>query len=189
MAQLGEILPEDGGDAENVIAAFAKAGVDDEQLAADLQREGAESFVESWKDLLDRIGSKSATLKAARLRPHDNSATVAHSCSTPQRTGLERAGGALREDPEVYTSGSSSPRIPSAANISPCRPSGLYFDYSKNRITSETMRLLVELAEQSGLREHIDAMFRGDKINVTEKRAVLHVALRTMHDSRSWWTA
>ena len=55
---------------------------------------------------------------------------------------------------------------------------GLYFDYSKNRITADTLRLLVELAEQSGLREHIDAMFAGDKINVTEKRAVLHVALR-----------
>jgi len=55
---------------------------------------------------------------------------------------------------------------------------GLYFDYSKNRITSETMRLLIELAEQSGLRQHIDAMFGGDKINVTEQRAVLHVALR-----------
>ncbi|MDQ2841620.1 MAG: glucose-6-phosphate isomerase [Acidobacteriota bacterium] len=55
---------------------------------------------------------------------------------------------------------------------------GFYFDYSKNRITSETMRLLIELAEQSGLRQHIDAMFAGDKINVTEQRAVLHVALR-----------
>ncbi|HWB85784.1 MAG TPA: glucose-6-phosphate isomerase [Bryobacteraceae bacterium] len=55
---------------------------------------------------------------------------------------------------------------------------GLYFDYSKNRIVGETMRLLLDLAEQSGLREHIDAMFRGDKINVTENRAVLHVALR-----------
>jgi glucose-6-phosphate isomerase len=55
---------------------------------------------------------------------------------------------------------------------------GLYFDYSKNRITSETTRLLLELAEQSGLRQHIDAMFAGDKINVTEQRAVLHVALR-----------
>jgi transaldolase len=62
---LGEVLPEDSGDAESVIAAFAKAGIDDEQLAADLQREGAESFVESWKDLLNRIGSKSAALKAA----------------------------------------------------------------------------------------------------------------------------
>ena len=55
---------------------------------------------------------------------------------------------------------------------------GLYFDYSKNRITSETMQLLVELAEQSGLRHHIDGMFAGDKINVTEGRAVLHIALR-----------
>jgi len=55
---------------------------------------------------------------------------------------------------------------------------GLYLDYSKNLITNETMRLLLELAETSGLRERIDAMFGGDKINITEKRAVLHVALR-----------
>jgi len=55
---------------------------------------------------------------------------------------------------------------------------GLYLDYSKNRVTDETLRLLVKLAEDSGLRERIDAMFRGEKINVTEKRAVLHVALR-----------
>ncbi len=55
---------------------------------------------------------------------------------------------------------------------------GIYFDYSKHRVTSETLTLLLQLAEQSGLRARIDAMFRGDKINVTEKRAVLHVALR-----------
>jgi len=55
---------------------------------------------------------------------------------------------------------------------------GVFLDYSKNRIDDETIRLLVELAEQSGLRARIDAMFRGDKINVTEGRAVLHVALR-----------
>jgi glucose-6-phosphate isomerase len=55
---------------------------------------------------------------------------------------------------------------------------GLYLDYSKNRITSDTVRLLVKLAEDSGLRERIEAMFRGDKINITENRAVLHVALR-----------
>src|SRR5208282_5325068 len=55
---------------------------------------------------------------------------------------------------------------------------GLYLDYSKNRITDETLRLLVQLAEESGLRARIDAMFRGEKLNLTEKRAVLHVALR-----------
>ena len=59
---------------------------------------------------------------------------------------------------------------------------GLYFDYSKNRITTETMRLLLNLAAESGLRKHIDAMFCGEKINATEKRAVLHVALRTEKD-------
>jgi glucose-6-phosphate isomerase len=55
---------------------------------------------------------------------------------------------------------------------------GLYLDYSKNRVTDETLRLLVKLAKDSGLRGRIDAMFRGDKINVTENRAVSHVALR-----------
>jgi glucose-6-phosphate isomerase len=55
---------------------------------------------------------------------------------------------------------------------------GIYLDYSKNRITDETLRLLVQLGVESGLRERIDAMFAGEKINVTEDRAVLHVALR-----------
>jgi glucose-6-phosphate isomerase len=55
---------------------------------------------------------------------------------------------------------------------------GLYLDYSKNRITGETLKLLFQLAEECGLRARIDAMFRGERINVTENRAVLHVALR-----------
>ncbi len=60
---------------------------------------------------------------------------------------------------------------------------GLVLDYSKNRITAETMALLVKLAEERGLAEQRTAMFRGDKINVTEKRAVLHTALRTSRDA------
>ena len=55
---------------------------------------------------------------------------------------------------------------------------GIYLDYSKNRITDETLKLLLQLARESGLQERIDAMFRGEKINITEDRAVLHVALR-----------
>src|SRR5215469_12068055 len=55
---------------------------------------------------------------------------------------------------------------------------GLYLDYSKNRVTDETMRLLAELAAESGVPERRDAMFRGEHINVSEDRAVLHVALR-----------
>lgn len=64
-----------------------------------------------------------------------------------------------------------------------CEAEGIYLDYSKNRITDETLRLLLNLAESSGLRERIDAMFRGDKINITEQRAVLHVALRAPRDA------
>jgi glucose-6-phosphate isomerase len=59
---------------------------------------------------------------------------------------------------------------------------GIYFDYSKNLITDETLSLLLQLAKNSGLRARIDAMFRGEKINVTEKRAVLHVTLRAPED-------
>src|SRR5208283_3256272 len=55
---------------------------------------------------------------------------------------------------------------------------GLYLDYSKNRVTDETIKLLLQLAGESGLRERIDAMFCGEKINITENRAVLHTALR-----------
>ncbi|MDZ4720753.1 MAG: glucose-6-phosphate isomerase [Roseiflexaceae bacterium] len=60
---------------------------------------------------------------------------------------------------------------------------GLYLDYSKHRITEETVGLLMQLAEASDLRGHIDAMFRGEKINITEKRAVLHTALRAPRDA------
>jgi glucose-6-phosphate isomerase len=60
---------------------------------------------------------------------------------------------------------------------------GVYLDYSKNRITDETLSLLVRLAEACGLRARIDAMFQGQKINVSEKRAVLHVALRAPRDA------
>ena len=68
---------------------------------------------------------------------------------------------------------------------------GVYLDFSKNRITDETVRLLIQLAQELGLRDRIEAMFRGDNINVTENRAVLHVALRSpraatiMHDGKN----
>jgi len=61
---------------------------------------------------------------------------------------------------------------------------GIYLDYSKNRLTAETIQLLISLAERAGLRERIDAMFAGEKINVTEDRAVLHVALRAPKGTR-----
>jgi glucose-6-phosphate isomerase len=60
---------------------------------------------------------------------------------------------------------------------------GLFLDYSKNRITEETLSLLLQLAEESALRPRIDAMFSGEKINITENRAVLHTALRAPKDA------
>jgi glucose-6-phosphate isomerase len=67
---------------------------------------------------------------------------------------------------------------PKRAERMTAEAAGLFLDYSKNRITDRTLTLLLQLAKESGLRERIDAMFRGEKINITENRAVLHVALR-----------
>ena len=63
----------------------------------------------------------------------------------------------------------------------------LFLDYSKNRITDETIKLLLQLAEESGLRQRIEAMFTGEKINITENRAVLHVALRAPKGESILW--
>jgi glucose-6-phosphate isomerase len=72
---------------------------------------------------------------------------------------------------------------PKRAERMTAEAAGLFLDYSKNRVTDRTLKLLVQLAEESGLRDRIDAMFRGDKINLTENRAVLHVALRAPKDA------
>lgn len=72
---------------------------------------------------------------------------------------------------------------PQRAERFTCEAAGLVLDYSKHRITTETMSLLVQLAEQSGLPQQIEAMFRGEKINRTEDRAVLHTALRAPADA------
>ena len=69
-------------------------------------------------------------------------------------------------------------RDPSRGERLTAEGAGLFLDYSKNRITDETLSLLLRLAEESGLQERTEAMFRGDRINVTEDRSVLHVALR-----------
>ena len=73
---------------------------------------------------------------------------------------------------------------PSRGEIMTCEAGDLYLDYSKQRVTGETLGLLVALAERAGLRERIDAMFAGQRINVTEDRSVLHVALRDPEGSQ-----
>src|SRR6185312_9591990 len=81
---------------------------------------------------------------------------------------LPRRAGTVRDE-----RAEESERMPQMA--APAETSGVYLDYSKNRVNEETLKLLIELAQQAGLRARIDAMFRGEKINVTENRAVLHV--------------
>ncbi|MGD0270815.1 MAG: glucose-6-phosphate isomerase, partial [Candidatus Sulfotelmatobacter sp.] len=73
---------------------------------------------------------------------------------------------------------------PSRGNRLVAEAAGLYLDYSKNRVTDETVRLLVQLAKERGVADRRDAMFRGEKINITEGRAVLHVALRAPRGTR-----
>ena len=89
--------------------------------------------------------------------------------------------GTVRAPPARWatsTCGTCSPRTRRRGEELVCRAGDLYLDYSKNRLNRETIRLLVALAERAGLRERTEAMFRGEHINVTEDRAVLHVALR-----------
>ena len=177
--ELSEIMSAGGGDCDAVLDQFAKAGIDVDALAAQLQDEGAKAFVASWNELMGVITSKCDAMRR-RIRGdihHDRHGTATVAAARPnarhgrpwQRTTSKVRDLHLRtlfaDDPE------RGERLTAEAV-------GLYLDYSKNRVTDETLKLLVQLAEESGLRERIDAMFRGEKINITEDRAVLHVALR-----------
>ena len=97
--------------------------------------------------------------------------------SVDQPPRVESAGRARRSDARRAPAAAVR-RRPGAGRAADGRRAGIYLDYSKNRITDETLALLVRLAAECGLRERIDAMFGGEKINVTENRAVLHIALR-----------
>ena len=97
-------------------------------------------------------------------------------CGASPGVGALKAHHASRSPPPICAS--FSPPTRRAASVSRCEAAGIYFDYSKNRITDETLELLLRLAEESDLRGHIDAMFAGQPINVSENRAVMHVALR-----------
>ena len=166
--EVGDLLPADGGDAEQVLAEFEEAGIDVDALAARLQEEGKEAFDKSWEELLKSIESQRGVASAG------------------ERAGADAARGgppgqALR--PTSRRSASTHLRDLFAAD--PERGerlvadgAGLHLDFSKNRITDETLMLLGELARERGVEERREAMFAGEHINVSEDRAVLHVALR-----------
>ena len=108
--------------------------------------------------------------------PITPSASVAHQSGTPSSAHFAKMRDVhLRDLFAEEPSGLSEMTVEAA---------DLVLDYSKNRLTPETIRLLVALAERAGLRERIEAMFSGEHINVTEDRAVLHIALRAPEGTR-----
>ena len=162
---VGEPLPADGGDADEVLAAHREAGMEPKELAAQLQEEGKEAFVASWKDLLAlRIERQKGRASGVKRAPRGG-----------------RPGGALeshhREVSELHLRDLFAPD-PRRGRRMTAQAAGLLLDYSKNRITAETVGLLAALATERGMPARREAMFAGERINVSEDRSVLHVALR-----------
>ncbi|MDQ8727575.1 glucose-6-phosphate isomerase [Bradyrhizobium sp. LHD-71] len=195
-ADHGEVraaLSPDGDDCESVLASFTKAGIAVDALAARLQEEGAGAFVKSWNELMARIASKGRV--ESRSGPTQIGKSLKEGKPTkalalrmrPAWSALEKHYCEIK-DVHLKQLFAENPERGERLSV---EAAGLYLDYSKNRITDETLSLLLRLAAESGLREHIDAMFRGDKINASESRAVLHVALRAprgtsiIHDGRN----
>ena len=134
-----------------------------------LQVDGAKAFVKSWQDLLQSIDGKRRRCDKETQADGggaDRLASVAGACRPP------------RERSRAPTSAQLFADDTGRAARFTAEGAGLILDYSKNRITDATMQLLVRLAEERGVAARRDAMFRGEKINTTEGRAVLHVALR-----------
>jgi len=175
--EIGPLLPPDGGDCEEVLSRFAKAGIDVDALAADLQAEGAKSFVKSWNDLLTVIDAKSAGLTKVRRAATKKAPTAARMQPLTERPAWKVLADHHQKVRDLHLR-ELFQNDPKRGERMTAEAVGIYLDYSKNRVTGETLALLVRLAEESGLRARIEAMFRGEKINATENRAVLHVALR-----------
>ena len=198
----GAPLAPDGGDGETVLASFAKAGVDIDALASRLQDEGAASFVKSWNDLMACIEFKEQRGLQGELT--QMAVTSGERKRVPEFAEVQpRKVPMLRSLPAWTSLQSHYEKVkglhlrqlfaedPKRGKRLAIEGAGVYLDYSKNRVTDETLSLLVQLAREAGLRERIEAMFRGDKINVSENRSVLHVALRAprgasiLHDGRN----
>ena len=167
-------LPRDGGDAEASLAAHARAGID-------LGRAGRPTAVRRRQGLRRLL---------ARLARRDRRQEQGHGL-TQRRTPMPTLTGspawqalaahhARVKDVQLRTLFADDP---GRAERLSAQGAGLFLDYSKNRVTDETMRLLLALAEERGVAKRRDAMFAGEKINATERRAVLHVALRAPPDA------
>ena len=176
----------DGGDAEAVLARFARGGRRPRRARRAAPARGRRGV----RQVVGATSSRCIAEKSAHARGRRAERMATGVRPLARAPGVEGARGALRDDPRRAPADALRRRPRARRAAARPRRAGLYLDYSKHRVTDETLRLLLALAEESGLRERIDAMFRGEKINVTENRAVLHVgAPRAARTRRSSSTA
>ena len=176
--EVGEPLPADGGDADALLSRFAAAGIDTGDARGQAPERWGQVLCERLErahgphqgaDRLGRLNVRAMIAPRGDTSAKFATAGAARPTKPSQSTIAKIEGRHLRE---LFAEDPTRGERLSAEAV------GLYLDYSKNRITDETLGLLFELAQQSGLERHRDAMFAGERINVSENRSVLHVALR-----------
>ena len=179
----GVRIEKDLDEAHRVLASLPELGIRIDDITHQLEKEGVAKFNAPFDKLLETVARRSATPQApAQSRP-DAPITKPKAGSAPQMLSLtERPAWKALQDHYATIRHLHLRQLfaddPQRGERLTAEAGGIYLDYSKNRITDKTIRLLIRLAEECGLRERINAMYRGEPINVTEKRAVLHTALR-----------
>ena len=177
-------LEENLDEARRVMARLPDLDIHIADVTRQLEAEGVTKFNTPFDKLMATLTQRSAAHQAAVKNPHRPAGATPAAGSAAQAQPLTQR-------PAWKALVAHFDRIrdlhlrqlfaddPHRGERLTAEAAGIYLDYSKNRITDETLRLLIALAEACGLRERIDAMFRGQPINITEKRAALHTALRT----------
>ncbi len=178
-------LEQDLEDARRVLEGLIETGIRIDDVSRQLEEEGVAKFNAPFDKLMETLANRS---EAHSLRVNGAPSATGRSASPQAGSLTERpAWKALQAHHDAIQRlhlrqlFADDPRRGERLSV---EAAGIYLDYSKNRITDETMRLLMRLAEECGLRDRIEAMFRGAAINATEKRAVLHTALRAPKNER-----
>ncbi|MDA8137600.1 MAG: glucose-6-phosphate isomerase [Desulfobacteraceae bacterium] len=184
-------LEQDLAQARRVMERLPELGIRIDDVTQQLEDEGVAKFNQPFDKLMDTLAQRAAPHQArGKGKPRLNGTTVTPGATVPvsslpltQRPAWQALQAHYEKIRHLHLRQLFADDPGRGERLS-AEAAGLYLDYSKNRVTDETLRLLIGLAEQSGLRERIEAMFRGDAINATEKRAVLHTALRAPRTER-----
>ena len=182
--EIGPLLTADEN-AEEMLARFERAGIDVAALAGRPPARGRQVL----RRFLERAdgwhGGEERNITEGRLSMREEEDAMTCGFAPLTRRPEWRPSRSITRRYSICTCATSSPRILRAASVT-AEAAGLYFDYSKHRITDETLGLLVQLAEACGLRDHIDAMFRGDKINTRKTAPCCMWRCAHRRGSRSW---